>query len=179
MSGARYRMIDSLRGLALLNMLAFHFAYDVNVIYSANYLWPTFPGIVIWERFICCAFILISGISLNFSSHPFRRGLIVNACGLLITAVTGLVMPKQIVVFGILNCIGCSMLITQALRKLLERRNPYLGAAVSFCLFALFYGLPHRFIGIFDFPLLRLPDALYGFYPLSFLGFMSDGFFFN
>lgn len=30
----RYHLIDALRGLALMNMLAYHFLYDVNVVYG-------------------------------------------------------------------------------------------------------------------------------------------------
>lgn len=160
-SGKRYCLIDSLRGLALVNMLVFHFLYDIYMVYGVDPRWAMYPGVVAWERYICVSFILISGISLNFSRHAYRRGLIINACGLLITAVTALVMPEQIIIFGILNLIGCSMLLTQALRKWLEKLNPFVGAAVSFALFAFFFGVSRQYLGFFDVRLLELPDALY------------------
>lgn len=161
MSGQRYRLIDALRGLAMLNMLAFHFLYDYYVVYGSDIGWALNPWVVVWERYICVSFIVISGISLNFSHHAYRRGLIVNACGLLITLVTVFVMPEQIIIFGILNLIGCSMILTQAARKLLEKINPFAGAALSFILFALFYGISEQYIGFFDLRLLELPNALY------------------
>ena len=157
----RYGLIDALRGLALLNMLVFHFLYDIFVVYDVQRFWALQPGVVIWERFICVSFILISGVSLNFSHHPYRRGLIVNACGLLITAVTAVVMPEQIIIFGILNLIGCSMMITQALRRWLEKVNPFAGATASFILFALLFGVSRQYLGFFEIRLLELPDALY------------------
>ena len=161
MSRNRYSLIDALRGLALINMLAFHFLYDVFVVYGDNYSWALHPWVVAWERYICISFILISGVSLNFSRHAYRRGLIVNACGLLITAVTALIVPEQIIIFGILNLIGCSMILTQAARKLLEKLNPFAGTAVSFALFAFFYGVSNQYVGFFDVRLLGRPDPLY------------------
>lgn len=157
----RYSLIDSLRGLALVNMLAFHFLYDYFVMYGLQPYWPVHPYVVIWERFICVSFILISGISLNFSTHPYRRGIIINLFGLVITAVTAIVMPNQIIIFGILNLIGCSMIVTQALRRLLEKINPFAGAAASFLLFAFFYGVSRQYVGFFEVRLLELPNALY------------------
>ncbi len=161
MSKERYRLIDALRGLALVNMLVFHFLYDCFMVYGFDTRWALYPGVVVWERYICVSFIVISGISLNFSRHAYRRGLIVNACGLLITLVTALVMPEQIIIFGILNLIGCSMILTQAARKLLDKVNPFVGAAVSFILFAFFYGFSEQYLGFFNLHLLELPDSLY------------------
>lgn len=161
MTRERYRLIDALRGLALVNMLVFHLLYDIFMVYGVDARWAMYPGVVAWERFICISFILISGVSLNFSRHAYRRGLIVNACGLLITLVTALVMPDQIIIFGILNLIGCSMILTQAVRKWLEKLNPFAGAAAAFALFAFFFGVSNQYLGFFEVRLLELPDALY------------------
>ena len=141
----RYRLIDSLRGFALLNMVAFHLCYDIFMIYGVDDNWALRPESVAWERFICVSFILISGISLNFSKHAYRRGLIVSGCGALITLVTAIAMPDEIILFGVLSCIGACMLIAQALRRLLEKCNPFAGAAAAFALFGFSYGLPDGF----------------------------------
>ena len=176
-SGVRYRLIDTLRGLSLLSMLAFHFCYDVFVIYGGSFEWTLHPAVAAWERSICVSFILISGMALNFSRHAYRRALIINACGLVITLVTWLFMPGQIILFGILNGIGCAMLVTQALRRRLEKCNPFAGAAVSLLLFGLSYGLPFRYFGFFEWRLCALPEALYQCPPLAALGLPADGFF--
>ena len=173
----RYSLIDALRGLALLNMLAFHFLYDVFVVYGGSFEWTQLPWVIVWERYICFSFILISGVSLNFSNHAIKRGLIVHACGLLITLVTPIAVPSQIIIFGILNLIGCAMLLDRPLKKLAEKLDPLLGASVSLALFAFFYGLPMRYVGFFGIPLIRLPDALYCFPPLAVIGLPDKGFF--
>ena len=172
----RYGLIDTLRGFWLLNMIAFHLCYDIFVIYGYDSIWYAHTGVVIWERFICVSFILLSGISLHFSQHPFRRGIIINLAGFLITAVTFFAMPSQVVWFGVLNLIGTAMIITAALRFLLDRINPYLGAAMSLLTFAVFYGVPHRYIGFFGWKIWTVPAFFYRFKYAAFLGFPSDGF---
>lgn len=169
-TGERYRLIDTLRGIALVNMAAFHFCYDYFVIYGNDVKWAARPASVVWERLICCTFILLSGVSLNFSRHACRRGLIVSVCGLAVTLVTLIAMPEELILFGVLTCIGLCMLLTQALRRLLERCHPFAGAAACFLLFGFFYGLPRGFLGFFDTALVMLPEQLYCFRPLALLG---------
>ena len=165
--GERYRLIDTLRGLALVNMVAFHLCYDIFMIYGQDPEWAFRPATVAWERYICVSFILISGISLNFSKHAYRRGLIVSACGLIITLVTAIAMPEEIILFGVLTCIGACMLITQAVRRLLEKCDPFAGAAAFLALFAFTYGVPRGYLGFFNAELIALPKQLYFFRPLA------------
>lgn len=172
----RYNLIDALRGFALVNMIAFHFCYDIFMIYGLNTKWASAPLVIAWERFICISFILISGVCLHFSNHPYRRGIIINLCGFLITVVTFFAMPEQAVWFGVLNLIGTSMLITAALRGLFDKINPFLGSVLSLLCFAVFYGVPERYIGFFNIKLFDLPDFFYQFKYVAFIGFPDSGF---
>ena len=173
----RYSLIDAIRAFAIINMILFHLCYDIFVVFG---VWKKFPFAVpaiIWERCICFTFIIVSGISMNYSHHGYRRGIIVNLCGLLITAVTLWMTPDQPIWFGILNFLGCAMIITFALRRPLCRMEPLLGMIIFFLLFAFFYRIPQRSLGFFSIPLIRLPDALYESVWLVPLGFMPKGFF--
>lgn len=172
----RYNLIDALRGFSLINMAAFHFLYDIFMVYGLDQRWAFLPAVIAWERFICISFIMISGVSLHFSKHAYRRGIIINLCGFLITAVTFFVMLEQAVWFGVLNLIGCSMMICNALRPYLDRLNPCLGAGLSLLCFAVFYGVPERYIGFFNFRLITVPDFFYKFKYLAFIGFPDSGF---
>lgn len=172
----RYHLIDALRGFALVNMVAFHLMYDIFNIFSAETGWNSEPLTIIWERFICCSFIILSGVSFNFSHHPFRRGIILNACGFLITIVTVLFIPSQAVWFGILNFLGCAMMISYPLKAYLENIAPAVGAFCSLLLFALLYGVPEGYVGFFGFELFKLPEFLYSFKSLAFIGFPSIDF---
>lgn len=173
----RYSLIDALRAVAIINMIAYHLCYNIFTVFE---VWPEFylsPPIIVWESFICFSFIIISGISVNFSRHGYKHGIIVNLCGLAVTVATVLFLPSQAIWFGVLNLLGCAMLITFALKKELSRINPYISAAIFLILFILCYGIPNGYIGLLSHPLIRLPDALYQFKWLAFLGFPSKDFF--
>ena len=172
----RYELIDTLRGFWLLSMAVYHFLYDIYVALGIDPKWAQLPAVILWERFICVSFIAISGVSLHFSKHPYRRGIILNLCGLLITAVTFFAVPGQAVWFGVLNLICCSMMICAALRPLLDKLEPVFGTVASVLLFGVFYGVPTRWIGFFDLKLIRLPDFFYQFKYVAFLGFPDSGF---
>lgn len=173
----RYSLLDAVRAVAVINMVAYHLCYNIFCVFG---VWADFYHalpVIIWERFICCTFIIVSGMSMNFSRHGWRRGVIVNLCGFLVTAVTVLLMPDQQIWFGVLNFLGCAMLITFALRAELSRLKPLIGMIVFFIFFMLCYGIPCGFIGLFSYPLITLPEALYEYRRLAFLGFPPDGFY--
>lgn len=172
----RYHLIDALRGFALVNMVLFHLMYDIFNIFSAETGWNSEPLTIIWERFICCSFIILSGVSFNFSHRPFKRGIILNACGFLITIVTVLVIPSQAVWFGILNFLGCTMMLAYPLKAYLENIKPVVGAILNLLLFAFLYGVPERYVGFFGVELFKLPEFLYGTKALAFIGFPSADF---
>ena len=173
----RYHLIDALRGFALLNMIVFHLLYDIFVIYRGDFHWATVPWIVVWERIDCALFIIISGVSLNFTNRGIRNGIKLNLLGFLIAAVTAIVIPEQAIYFGVLNLLGCAMLLCQAAKPSLNRLNPFIGTLFCLVLYALTYGVPTGFIGVFDTPLVMLPKGLYAFRALAFLGFPDKGFF--
>lgn len=172
----RYHLIDALRGFALVNMVLFHLMYDIFNIFSAETGWNSEPLTIIWERFICCSFIILSGVSFNFSHRPFKRGIILNACGFLITIVTVLVIPSQAVWFGILNFLGCAMMLAYPLKAYLENIKPVVGAILNLLLFAFLYGVPEGYVGFFGVELFKLPEFLYGTKALAFIGFPSADF---
>lgn len=172
----RYYLIDSLRGAAIISMVIFHLFYDLFVIYIPQSGWISQPLTAVWERSICVTFILISGISLNFSKCAYKRGIVLNICGFIVTTVTVLLIPSEAVWFGILNFLGCAVLILQPLRVYLDKIPPAFGTALSFLLYAVTYGVPNGFIGLFKLKFFDLPEWLYRFKWLSFLGFRSPGF---
>ena len=172
----RYRLIDSLRGLAVVNMVIFHLLYDIFVIYRSDYKWALHPAVYAWERYICFSFIIISGVSLHFTSHPYRRGIIVSLCGLAVTAVTALAVPSQIVWFGVLNLIGAAMIITAFAKPLLVRIPPFVGAVFSLILYALTCAIPKGYIGFFYIRLFSLPKKLYDIGVLVLAGFPPKDF---
>ena len=176
MADRRYHLIDALRGLALLNMLGMHFLYDVNVVFAREPTWYLRPEVFAWQQYICWSFILIAGFSFHWGQKGnLKRGLLLNALGLVITAVTLLAVPSETIWFGILNFMGCAILLTIPLEKGLKRVPPALGLALCFALFLLCYHVERGVLGLGAFSL-RLPAALYHYRFLAPLGFPDAAF---
>ena len=117
----RYHLIDALRGLALVNMLGMHFLYDVNVVFGAEPGWYLRAGVRLWQQYICWSFILIAGFSYDWGrARNLRRGLTLNLLGLAITAATLIAVPSEAIWFGILNFLGCAILLTMAAERVLD-----------------------------------------------------------
>ncbi len=157
----RVTTLDALRGFSLISMGLYHALFDIVYLFGHPIGWyQTMPG-YLWQQSICWVFILVSGASLHYGKQTVRRGLEVLGCGLLITLVTSVVMPDQRVIFGILHFMGLAMLLAALLRRWLVKIPSGVGLALSFLLFCLFKTLPQGFIGFLDFPLVKLPEALY------------------
>lgn len=173
----RYLLVDGLRGLSIVNMVLFHFCYDVFMVYGVDVGWYYRPWARLWQQYICWSFLLIAGFSWRWGrKNALKRGVFINLCGGLVTAVTVLAMPQEAIWFGILTCIGCCVLLVWALRPLLEKIPPAAGIAGSFLLFALFYNAQLGYIGLAGWRV-ALPQVLYRCRVLTPLGFPYPGFF--
>lgn len=171
-SSKRYTILDFIRGLAVINMIAYHFLWNLKYLYSINIPWFGTFATHIWQRLICSSFILVSGFCLALGSHPFKRGAIVFGAGLLVSGVTIFAVPEAIIIFGILTFMGSAMLITGAIRPIFQKIPSLVGLALSFMLFAVTYYVNSGYIaGI------KLPDNLYRGMLATYLGFMEEGFY--
>ena len=65
-SKKRYDLIDSIRGFAVINMVAFHALYDIFIIYGDGSAF-TNSFFAVWERFICVSFIMFFFLQIIFS----------------------------------------------------------------------------------------------------------------
>ncbi len=116
---SRFPELDATRGIAVLAMIAYHFAFDLDYL-GITSIPVTEDWWRIFARSIAIIFLLIVGISLAISKarHPEQaygeyllRGWKVLACGFAITAVTLLVAPKEFIFFGILHLIAFSIML--------------------------------------------------------------------
>jgi uncharacterized membrane protein len=134
--GGRVALLDELRGLAIVNMIAYHVCYDLVYIHGCALPWFRGAAAGAWQEYICLSFIGVAGICTTLSARPYLRAFKVCACALMITAVTLYAYPDQLIVFGILHCLGASMLLYAAGRRFLRGLPPALGfiAALLFAL---------------------------------------------
>lgn len=175
-STTRYALLDEVRGLDLISMMCYHGMWDLIYLFGIRIRWySSWPG-HLWQQSICWIFILLSGFCFSFGHAPLRRGAIVFGAGALVTAVTLVFMPGDVVWFGVLTLLGSSMLLTALLEKLLKRIPHVAGAVCSFALFVITY---HTSSGYWGFGSVRLtlPSFLYSNYLTAFFGFPSWLFF--
>lgn len=117
--------VDFLRGIAILMMVMYHLIYDLY--YLGGYKIDVYHGVpLLLARTTATLFLLLVGISLVLSiskarrtltrpdsqfSKYLRRGLRIFSLGLLLTLVTWLAAPQGTIIFGILHCIGVSIIL--------------------------------------------------------------------
>lgn len=116
--------IDALRGLAVVLMVISNFMFDLVFFAGQGQLqsgaWDWFA------RFIAGLFIVLAGISLTLSrcqaerpaavfAKNLRRGLVLLACGALISAATWFAAGEQMVLFGVLHLIGLGIIVSYPL----------------------------------------------------------------
>lgn len=173
----RYRLIDFIRGLAVINMIAYHALWDVVHIFGKSIAFLDSQGGYMWQQCICWCFIFISGFSMNLGKRSYKRGVEVFLGGVVITAATVVAMPQNRVVFGVLTFLGSAMLITVALFPLIEKINPAIGFTVSILLFALTRNINNGNLGFEVLEICEIPATLYSGYVSTFFGFTAPGFY--
>lgn len=121
----RIELIDLVRGLALLAMTVFHFAFDMELF---GFVDPGFVSQPHWKyfaRLIASTFLLLVGFSLFLAHYRKirwaswrKRFLIIVGAALVITVATFFATPNQYIFFGILHMIAFASLACLAFLKL-------------------------------------------------------------
>ena len=119
-TGGRLETLDLVRGLTIISMVLYHGMWDLLYLsrsgaeMSSARMWYEGIGGHLWQQSICRSFILLAGFCVPLSKHIFRRGLLVSACGILVSAVTLFAMYEERVLFGVLTFHGAAMLLAGA-----------------------------------------------------------------
>ncbi len=136
----RIDWLDWLRGMAIIFMIIYHMIYQ-------RVIWFDLPATVLDLPLVCffqlgaqLLFISISGISCSFSKSNWKRGSICLGYGLLISLVTYIVAPNELIVFGILHFLGTAIILYGLLKPLFTSIKPQIGAI--FCLFSFILTYP-------------------------------------
>lgn len=190
----RFWEIDSLRGIAIIMMVAFHLIFDLY--YFGIYNFNVHSGFLWWfARITAFIFIFLVGVSLSLSYSRttflnnyknqkelffkyLKRGLKIFGYGLIITAVTWIFIGNGFIIFGILHLIGIAIILEYPFLK-----HKYINLILGIIFIAAgIYLMGFRF----DFyGLLWLGFTPYSFYTLDYfpllpwLGVVSLGIFFG
>lgn len=157
----RIALLDELRGFAIVAMIVHHFFLDAGNILYQDWGYEIFDKLCVVQPIFWTIFIVISGICTRLSRNPIKRGGIVALCGIAVTIVTAVIMPKMNIYgaeiyFGILHFMGCSMIITGLIMPLIEKTNTLFGVIACTVLFSFFYGING---GAICFGLIKLPEV--------------------
>jgi uncharacterized membrane protein len=114
--GRRLWEVDTVRGLAVVAMIVYHFCWDLDfhgfVELSPDWAWQVFA------RSIGSTFAFVLGVSLVLRGdrpdtwrYALTRGLRIFALGVVITAVTWVAEGEPVILFGILHLLGASLVL--------------------------------------------------------------------
>ncbi len=136
--------MDALRGAAVVAMILYHLSYDV-AFFGLFDVGVFRDGLGLYAgRAIGASFIFLAGLSLTLSyarsaknlspgrslyGKFLKRGARIFSYGMAITLATWLLVPEEMIVFGILHLIGFSVAATYPLLRL-KLANAALGAGV-------------------------------------------------
>lgn len=127
--------LDALRGVCILCVIVVHFLFDLSFFGGLSLTLPAWY--VFLQEYGGAIFVVLSGICVTLGSKSVRRGLIVFACGMLITAVTygmyrlGMSGADVVVKFGVLHLLGVCMLVYPAFKKLPPAMLTVLGLVIA------------------------------------------------
>ena len=120
---SRFWEVDLLRGLAVILMILFHAVFDLNY-FGIRSISPTTGLLRLVGLIAALLFLLLVGASLNISyfrrisrnedpwiRHYLARGMGIFLLGLLVTVVTYVLIREGFILFGILHCIGVSIVL--------------------------------------------------------------------
>jgi uncharacterized membrane protein len=120
----RFWEIDFLRGMAIVSMVSFHFMWNIDYLGLGDI--ELYSGaLFFFAHAIGTVFLLLVGMSLSLSHSRVKgkmaaseihhkylaRGLKIFALGLLISFITWLIIGDRFVAFGVLHCIGLSIIL--------------------------------------------------------------------
>lgn len=166
----RYWEIDLLRGIAIIVMIIYHIAYDLYFLKIYNFDIHTIHFKITVYTF-ASLFLLLVGLSLTLSYNRNKtdltknqlikkfvlRGIKIFFLGLIITFITFLYLAEGFVIFGVLHCIGLSIILS----------IPF----IRFSFLNLFFGAILIILGVF------LRFMTFNFNWLLWLGFTPSGFY--
>ena len=173
----RYQILDQIRGITLLSMFLYHGIWDLVYLFGRNLSWYHGRGAYLWQQSICWTFILLSGFCQPFGKRKRKRAAYVFGCGVLISAVTLLLMPENRVLFGVLTLLDSCMFLWIGLEKVFSGFLPAAGLAGSVLLFLLTRNVNGGWLGFEGLRLVRLPESWYRNLFSAGIGFPAADFF--
>lgn len=132
----RLPLFDVLRGVAILAMVAFHLAFDLNYFGILKADFYSDNGLVATRNAIVAMFLLLVGISMTLAlrngihwARYSKRLAALVLCALAVSLGSWLIFPQSWIFFGVLHFIAVASVIALAFRRF-YRTNLFIGLAL-------------------------------------------------
>lgn len=170
---------DTLRGFAVVSMVAFHLCYDLYYLRGLDIAWFEPPLRDIWRASISWTFLLLAGCMCSRSRSNLKRAGKYLGVALVVWLATTCAAVDTPISYGIIYCMGASTLVAWALGRAhaLPRRpaSSIAGAVMFATMFLCTLNVSTGKLGI-GAAEIALPHELYGSGMLDWLGFPSPDF---
>lgn len=172
----RLHTLDSIRGICVLGMIAYHTLFDV--VYAFDISVPSWAVLAVnlVRDLGAGLFIFMSGFSFRLGHHHKQHIIVLNVAGLVITFATYIFARDMTVIFGILTFMGCACLLMCLLDKPFAGLPQSAFAVISVLLFILFISVNYGYIGYSNFIIARFPVFFYKNIVTAAIGFPYNGF---
>jgi uncharacterized membrane protein len=132
---ARLAIVDAARGLAIAQMVIYHFCYDLNHFGWIHAAMTRGPGWITWRTAIVTQFLFLVGVSLTlrrggaaaFGTLFTRRWWQIAGCAALVSAGSAVIFGPRWIWFGVLHFVVVGQILVAPVRRL-GRPNLLLGA---------------------------------------------------
>lgn len=173
----RYTVIDILRGIAIINMIAYHTLWDLKHIFDVRMPWLFSDSVNVWQVAIRWVFIFLSGFCFFMCKNKLKRGVVILICSLIISVGTHIFTPVSTIKFGVLSLIGTAIIISIPLEKLMLKTPALLGLIACLALFTVTKTADFGYLNIFGFAHINIPDSFYLNDLTAFFGFSPSSFY--
>lgn len=172
----RVFLLDEIRGFAILCMVVYHAVYNLVFLFGVDFPFFTSTFMNTIRDIFAGGFIFISGAVCHFSKSNLKRGALCFGLGMVLTVGTLIIIPSELIMFGILHLLGVCMMLYPLVSKLLERIPTALAIILFAILFLLTYNIMCGYLGFKGFVYIDLPNSLYSLNLFPF-GMPSTSFF--
>lgn len=123
--GARLPAIDALRGLAIVQMIAYHFCYDLDYFGWIHLRMLSDPAWIAWRSAIVSQFVFLAGVALALRAGAgegrvamhWRRWGQIAGCAALVSAASAFLFGARWIWFGVLHFVAVAQLLLPPLAR--------------------------------------------------------------
>ena len=150
----RIYFLDAFRGFLLLNMICYHTLWNLQNVYSVVQNFTDSSWGFLYQQFICCSFIFLSGFCFKMGRSRLLGGILVLLGALVVRLVTQVFSPITPIKFGVLFAIGSSTIICYSFDLIFgklrfSRRANLVLFLLFMALFALVRFVPEGYFGVY------------------------------